>query len=165
MTVSPTGEPGGSPALDLALKAHAGQADKGGAPYILHCLAVAHGAFALALEEARCEEMAFRCYIAGLLHDVVEDSDHTLADIRMVASEEIARAVGLLTKPAGADRAEYMAAVAGHPIARIVKMADLTHNMDLGRIRDPQPRDLERAARYRAEYDALRKRTGEPASG
>lgn len=55
--------------LSLASEAHAGQVDKGGAPYIEHPMRVA----------LRCDTELRRC--AALLHDVLEDTDATEADL------------------------------------------------------------------------------------
>ena len=58
-------------AIEIAARAHAGAVDKGGAPYILHPLRVM---LAQASDEAR---------IVAVLHDVVEDCDVTIDDLRV----------------------------------------------------------------------------------
>jgi (p)ppGpp synthase/HD superfamily hydrolase len=66
-------------AITLAVKIHQGQLDKYGQPYILHPLRVM---FRL---ETELEQMV------GILHDVVEDSDLTFADLRQMGYSEAAR--------------------------------------------------------------------------
>lgn len=112
--------------LSLASEAHAGQVDKGGAPYIEHPMRVA----------LRCDTELRRC--AALLHDVLEDTDATEADlIAAGVGSEVVRVVKALTHGRGLRYDEYMAyirEVAEDPDARAVKMADLRDNMDLSRI-------------------------------
>lgn len=74
-------------ALSVALQAHKGQLDKGGAPYILHPLAVLN----------RVESMDEK--IVAVLHDVIEDTPVTLEQLQELGfSAEIVEAVRLLTK-------------------------------------------------------------------
>jgi (p)ppGpp synthase/HD superfamily hydrolase len=73
--------------------------------------------------------------IAALLHDVIEDCGEAYADIiRREFSAEIAEAVETLTKREDLAYDVYIEAVKNNPIARRVKIADLTHNMNLSRI-------------------------------
>ena len=129
-------------ALILAADKHRGQIDKGGFPYILHPLRVMHR---LGLE-ASAEER-----IVAVLHDVVEDSDVTLADLRRLGfSEPVVEAVDRLTKRPE-EEADYFAAIrraGANPIARRVKIADLTDNLDLSRLPNPSEQDRARIGRY-----------------
>ncbi|MDF2572046.1 MAG: hypothetical protein K0R55_3650 [Sporomusa sp.] len=77
-------------ALLLATKAHAGQVDKAGKPYLLHPIAVAD---MLKAEEEK---------IVALLHDVVEDTSLTLIDLRNEGfPDRIVEAVDAITKRSG----------------------------------------------------------------
>ncbi len=72
---------------------------------------------------------------AALLHDVVEDTDCTLADLRREFPEEVVEVVALLTHGSGADFSledyyQNIRTIKAHPIARKVKLADLMHNSD-----------------------------------
>lgn len=134
-------------AIAIALMAHAGQIDKAGAPYILHPLRVM---LAQTSEAAR---------IAGVLHDVVEDGDGwTLERLRAEGfSPEVVDAVDHLTKREE-ERNDYPAFVrraAANPIARQVKLADLTDNCDLTRIAHPSEQDLARVEKYRQAIAAI----------
>ncbi|MCB9740813.1 MAG: bifunctional (p)ppGpp synthetase/guanosine-3',5'-bis(diphosphate) 3'-pyrophosphohydrolase [Deltaproteobacteria bacterium] len=74
----------------FAAAAHHGQRRKGGGPYFVHPIAVAELVLRLRLDEASV--------CAGLLHDVVEDCDVTLAEIRERFSDDIAHIVDGVTK-------------------------------------------------------------------
>lgn len=124
-------------AIELAARAHAGQVDKAGEPYILHPLRLM---LSVTGENAR---------ITAVLHDIVEDTGTTLADLRAAGfSETVVAAVDALTKRKGETRVEAAARAAANPVARVVKLADVTHNMDLSRIPSPTPKDLDRMKQY-----------------
>lgn len=128
-------------AIELAAKAHAGQVDKGGHPYILHPLRV--------MMDVEGEYVR----MAAVLHDVVEDSVYTVGDlIRLGFPQIVIDAVIALTRPPGMSRMEAAQKAAANPIARVVKMADARDNMDLSRIPSPTKRDYERAAEYQEVY-------------
>jgi (p)ppGpp synthase/HD superfamily hydrolase len=87
--------------------------------------------------------------IVAILHDVVEDSDITLQDLRREGfSEEIVTAVDCLTKREGEPYAQLIARAKVNPTAKAVKLADLRDNMDLRRNRQLKQDDLERLQRY-----------------
>lgn len=126
-------------AIELAAKAHAGQTDKGGHPYILHPLRLM-----LAVQGAEAR-------IAAVLHDIVEDTPVTFDDLRREGfAPEIVEAVRALTKFEGETRVEAATRIARNPIAREVKLADIADNMDLSRIPAPTARDFERLEEYEA---------------
>ena len=131
-------------ALILAAGHHRGQFDKAGKPYILHPLRVMQNLGPGASDDER---------MTALLHDIVEDCDVSFDDLRAQGfSEAVVVAVEHLTKTPDEER-DYMSAirrVALNPIARRVKLADLTDNMDLGRIANPTAKDFERLEKYRA---------------
>lgn len=94
--------------------------------------------------------------IVGLLHDLIEDTPWTLDQLRGEGfPEEIVEAVGLLTKPEGADYLEYVKVIALNPLARQVKLNDLQDNMDLRRVPELKVKDLERVNRYISAYHLL----------
>ena len=131
-------------ALRLAYEAHAGQFDKSGVPYVFHPLHLA--------EQMEDEESI----IAALLHDVVEDTACSLADLRAMGFPEKAlEAVALLTHDPAEPYLSYVARVKENPIARRVKLADLRHNSDLSRIGKVTERDLERVEKYAAAIRLL----------
>ncbi len=132
-------------AIIIAARAHRGMVDKGGAPYILHPLRMM----------LRLKTPAER--IAAVLHDVVEDSDWTLDDLRAAGfSEEIVAAVDHLTRRAGEPYMAFIRRAAAHPVARRVKMADLEDNLDRTRLATITPRDEARLAKYERALALLR---------
>jgi len=108
-------------ALDFAVLKHAGQLRKGGAAYITHPMAVA----AILQEKGYPESYQ----IAGLFHDLLEDTDATVEEIAAIGGPEVLAAVKLLTKEPGYTMADYIARIEKNPMARAVKGADRLHNL------------------------------------
>ena len=132
-------------AIAIAATAHAGQVDKGGAPYILHPLKVM-------LRMSTLEER-----IVAVLHDVVEDCGISLDDLRKEGfSEEVLSAIESVTKMPGESYEDFVERAAQNPIGRVVKLADLEENSDLSRIASPSWEDLERVEKYRRAIGRLR---------
>lgn len=110
-------------ALKIATKAHDGQTDKGGQPYIFHPIRVA----------LNCETEEEK--IVALLHDVVEDTSVTLEDLKAEGfDDDIIKAVKCLTKRKGDDYEDYIVRVGRNLIARHVKIKDLEDNLDVSRL-------------------------------
>jgi len=96
--------------------------------------------------------------ITAVLHDVVEDSAITLDDLAAMGfSEPVLNALALLTHDKETMSYEdYVDALKTNPLARRVKLADLTHNMDIRRLPYPlRRRDLERLQKYRLAWEIL----------
>jgi (p)ppGpp synthase/HD superfamily hydrolase len=126
-------------AIAIAAAAHEGQVDKAGAPYNLHPLRMM---LAVTTPEAR---------MAAVLHDVVEDGDVTLEQLRAEAfPAAVVEAVDALTKREHEedDYEAFIRRAALNPIAREVKLADLRDNADLSRIADPTEKDRARIEKY-----------------
>lgn len=136
-------------AIALAAEVHKHQVDKGNVTYILHPLAVMQRAtdYYIANSDGwRIEDVQ----IAAVLHDVLEDLDANQAwapdrlrdRIYRTFSKEVYTAVDALTKrkpfgttPLGIETyTEYLERVSQNWIARIVKIADLSHNLDAFRL-------------------------------
>ncbi len=112
-------------ALEIACKAHEGQFDKAGKPYIQHPVRVA----------LYCETEDEK--IVALLHDVIEDTSVTISDLRAEGfSEKILDAIEHLTKIEGENYQDFIQRVAENNLATKVKIQDLTDNMDLSRLGD-----------------------------
>ncbi len=102
----------------------------------------------------RVDELHAR--MAAVLHDVVEDTPVTLA--QLIAEgfpHEVVVAVEALTKRPGETRLEAAARAAENPIARVVKLADNAENMDLSRIAHPTEKDFGRLEEYKAVRELL----------
>ncbi len=105
-------------AMKIAYKAHEGQTDALGAPYIFHPARVG----------AAFDTEAEVC--VGLLHDVVEDTEVTIEDLRKAGfTEDILKALSLLTHEKSIPYMDYVASVAENPLARAVKIEDLKDNI------------------------------------
>ena len=132
--------------IQLAAELHEGQVDKGGQPYILHSLHVMN-----AVRDETSDE-AFLC--AAVLHDVIEDTPFeergTIRRAVYAAAGDVAgEAVDALTRGQQESWANYIDRLCHNEIARRVKMADLQHNSDVGRLgRDPEPADDQRCRKY-----------------
>jgi hypothetical protein len=140
-------------AIRVAVAAHAGQADKGGAPYITHPLRL------MAAVDGDGAK------IVAVLHDVVEDTAVTLDDLRREGfSADILAAVDCVTHRRGEPYADYVVRCKGHPLARQAKLADLADNCRLERciLRVERiARDLARIHRCVLSYKYLTDRLSE----
>lgn len=117
-------------AIEIAARTHAGQVDKAGQPYILHPLRLM---LAVTTQHER---------MTAVLHDVVEDTPITLDDLKSEGfPTEVLEAVHALTKTDGESRIAAAKRAAGNTIARTVKLADVTDNMDISRIPQPTEKD------------------------
>lgn len=138
-------------AREVAEVAHATQTDKAGNPYIDHPRRVAH----TLAEDWGCEAQVVA---AGWLHDVVEDTETTLADLLEAGFPvDVVMAVEAVTHRKGESRADFIARAAANPLARQVKLADVLDNADpkrLALIDDEATRERLRA-KYARDLDAL----------
>ena len=138
-------------AIEIAAKAHAGQVDKGGKPYIMHPLRVLLNF---------CETESEAVKICAILHDVVEDTDVTFEVLRAEGfSEEIITALDCLTKRSGESYEDFISRILTNEIACKVKHGDLADNMDLTRIPNPTEKDKERVKKYREAIRFLSSKT------
>jgi (p)ppGpp synthase/HD superfamily hydrolase len=131
-------------AIALARQVHEGQVDKAGKPYLEHVLRV------VSYLDAADDR------IVGALHDVLEKSHMTAADLRRLGyPAPIVHAVACLTKRRGEDYDDYIRRVNQDDIARRVKLADLKDNMDMSRLPSPSAADWERLAKYQRAQQEL----------
>lgn len=131
-------------AISIALTAHAGKLDKGGNVYILHPLRLMN---AMNTPEEK---------IVALLHDVVEDSNITIPQLKEKGFPgKILKAVAVLTKTENQPYENYIAAIKKNPLATKVKLADLKDNMNLTRLKEITEADKLRMKKYKAAYNLL----------
>lgn len=131
-------------AIEIATLAHAGQVDKAGACYIDHPLRVMN----------RLNGDLPR--IVGVLHDVLEDSSWTAVELAAEGfSEEVLEALDAVTRRAGEEYDAFVRRAAGHPVGRLVKLADLADNLDISRIPEPTAEDITRLAKYHRAVASL----------
>ena len=111
-------------AMLYAYRVHDGQFDKGGMPYILHPLAVA--------EMMGDDEDAV---IVALLHDVIEDTSVRAQDLLCAGfDDEVVQSVVSISREPGEPYSAYLDRVKMDRLATKVKIGDLKHNSDLGRL-------------------------------
>ena len=131
-------------ALKLCFEAHKNQTDKAGMPYVFHPFHVA--------EQMPDEKTT----IVALLHDVVEDTSHSLRDIREMGFEsDIVDALARLTHGKNVSYMDYVAKIKENSMARTVKLADLRHNSDLTRLDEINEEALSRVEKYKAAIQLL----------
>ena len=116
---------------EFAAEAHKTQKRRSGEPYIIHPIAVA----TILAKEL---EMTDNTVIAAFLHDVVEDTDHTIEEIQELFGEDVAKLVDAVTKRKKANY-EYSKQVDNYRQilesvhydvrALLIKLTDRLHNM------------------------------------
>lgn len=124
-------------AIVISETAHCGQKDKGGNPYFTHPATVAS-----MVSDTREKIVAY-------LHDIIEDTPVTAEFLmKQGFTRDIIDAVLLLSRDINVEYEEYLLAIKRNPLAKAVKIADLTHNSDLSRIPEPTGKDIERREKY-----------------
>lgn len=131
-------------ALKLCFEAHRDQVDKSEIPYVFHPF---HLAGQMQTEQT---------VIVALLHDVVEDADFTIEDLKNKGfDKEVCDAIELMTHADGVDYLDYVRAIRENPIAKAVKLADLRHNSDLSRLDVVDEKALKRRNTYLEAIEIL----------
>ena len=114
-------------AATISARAHARQLRKDGTPYFCHPVRVAIGV------EGKTEK------IVALLHDVCEDTDTTLEDLRnLTFSDEVIAAVEALTRRHGETYSDFVKRCKKNDIARVVKISDIEDNISDQSALEPQ---------------------------
>ena len=84
------------------------------------------------------------------------DSDCTIEDLKKEGfSADTIEALRLLTHEKSVPYMDYIAALKGNSIARKVKLADLAHNSDIGRLAIVTDKDLKRMEKYQKARNLL----------
>lgn len=108
-------------AKEFATKAHEGQLTETNEPYITHPIWVSNH-----LDNETDK-------VVGLLHDVLEDTNVSLEEIKKEFGDDILKVLKVITKKEDEDYLAYIERVKANDIATRVKIIDLRHNMDLSR--------------------------------
>lgn len=137
--------------IELATQRHNGQLDKGGMPYILHCLKVMH--------YTKSDDLEVKAIAVG--HDLIEDTfPDVLSGQKFLGargfSRRVIEGVMALTKRHNQSYEDYKMQVKANPDAVLVKMADLRHNSDIRRLKGITDKDIERVRRYHEFYLELK---------
>ena len=123
-------------ALRISFNAHKNQLDKSGMPYVYHPFHVA--------EQMKDEYSTS----VALLHDVVEDTDITLDELKSNEfPDDVIEALSLMTHSDDVPYLDYIRNLKDNPIARRVKLADLAHNSDLSRLDVVDEKAVERVTK------------------
>ena len=133
--------------LEIVTRLFNDKEDKGGQPYVIHLLKVYSGVSDY-LEK-----------VCALLHDVVEDTDVSYHDLENVGyNNDVIDILKILTKVKGEDYRNYIERIinSDNIHALNIKLADLRHNMDISRIKNPTSNDYERVSkRYEPAYERI----------
>jgi (p)ppGpp synthase/HD superfamily hydrolase len=124
-----------------------GREDKGGQPYVLHCLKVMHY-----VKSADVEVLQI-----AVGHDLIEDIAHITHAYLLEKgfSLRVADGIQALTKIPGEAPELYMARIKANPDAIRVKLADLRHNFDIRRLKGITQKDFRRMEKYQTMYMEL----------
>lgn len=133
----------------IADKAHAGQVDKAGVSYMVHLANVKtltqwfHGC------GMELEAVAW-------LHDILEDTKTTREELlEQGIPLTVVEAIEAMSHREGENYGDFIKRVKANPLARKVKIADLVHNMDLGRLVKITKKDIERNKMYLGALEKL----------
>ena len=136
-------------AITIASEAFEGKHDKGGVPYVMHCLHVMHGIKHLGVE----------AQIAAVLHDLLEDRPDIWSADKLIEEgfdQHTVAIIVLLTHPKDESYDDYINRVSVSATARAIKMADLRHNSDIHRMKGLTPKDFDRLIKYHKAYAFLK---------
>lgn len=137
--------------LRLVATEFEGKYDKGGYPYVLHCLAV--------MDSVR--HLGYKAMMIGVGHDLLEDTDITSRDLaNMNFNPIVIEGIVAMTHKEGQTYDEYLEQIVNSIFNYYtipVKMGDLRHNMDITRLKDKRPKDFDRLIKYAKAYIMLEK--------
>lgn len=129
-------------AISITAKAFEDKLDKGGQPYILHCLRVMN-----ATKGDECTKCA------SVMHDLVEDTDYTFEQLTKLGfSDKTIGLLHLVTHQKSTDYMEYIKAIAVNNDATEIKLRDLEDNSDITRLKGLGKKDLDRIEKYHRAY-------------
>jgi len=131
-------------AIEIACGAHLGQVDKAGELYVLHPLRL------MFMFQDDVER------IVAVLHDVVEDSEISLDDLKFYGfSEIIIDAVNCLTKKVNESYDDFIVRISSNSLAKKIKIEDIKDNLDLTRMASINEQDLARVKKYHKSLNFL----------
>jgi len=123
-----------------------GKLDKGGKPYILHCLRVMDSVKHLGPEVMQI----------AVAHDLVEDTDVSLSFLKEQGfSDRVVEGIRDLTHDQSVSYDNYIKRLSYNRDAKEVKKADLKDNSDITRLKGLRKKDFERLEKYNRAYQYL----------
>tara|TARA_R110000772_G_scaffold268463_1_gene395651 strand:- start:205 stop:636 length:432 start_codon:yes stop_codon:yes gene_type:complete len=130
-------------AICIVSTAFRNKLDRGGKPYILHCLWV--------MDKVR--HLGTEFMIVAVLHDLIEDTYWNESMLREIGfSSSTLHSVNLLTRFEGESYENYIIGICGDHMAREVKLRDLEHNSKITRLKGISKKDIERMEKYHKSY-------------
>jgi (p)ppGpp synthase/HD superfamily hydrolase len=122
--------------------------DRGGVPYVLHCLKVMH--------YLKSNDEELNCIALG--HDLIEDRPNVtyVQLINMGFSDRIIDGIRAMTKVPGETTDEYMLRIKANKDAIRVKLCDLRHNSDIRRLKGVTAKDVARIEKYHRMFLELK---------
>jgi len=134
---------------DLINKYFDGKLDKGGNPYIKHLHSVANKAYDLAEAIGYSIDDCSKVYQVGLLHDIFEDTDCSERELIVTGfSQEVIESIKAITRLNEIYYFDFIKKVSENKYAKIVKIADLEHNMDITRLKKFGDYEMKRLKKY-----------------
>ena len=131
-------------AFFLCVIKHWKQKDRAGKRYIWHPIRV------------MLNVQGYNEKIVALLHDIVEDTDVTILDLKNLKfSKEVIEAVDVISKKKDQEYFSYLDLIKNNNIAKKVKIEDLKHNSDLKRLKSITQKDIDRTMKYKKALDYL----------
>lgn len=137
-------------AINIASEVFKNKTDKGGHPYMLHCIRVMMGV----------QHLGEEAMIPAVLHDVIEDHPEGIEFAKQMLidagfSPEVILILELLTHRKETEYMSYIRALSVHPIAKAIKISDLRDNSDITRVKDLRQKDFDRLQKYIYAYKYL----------
>lgn len=130
-------------AIKLAAEKFENKKDRGGQPYILHCLRV--------MNNLHTEDEELKCI--AVLHDIYEDTDLEPGDLlKLGFTERVENGVYTLTHLDIHTYDEYIKRVSEVEDATKVKREDLKDNSDITRLKGLRKKDFERVEKYHKAF-------------
>jgi (p)ppGpp synthase/HD superfamily hydrolase len=129
-------------AISITAKAFEKTLDKGGKPYILHCLRV--------MNNVQGDECV-KC--ASVMHDLIEDTDWTFEQLTALGfSDKTIGLLHLLTHQKETSYDDYIKAISVNKEATEIKKRDLEDNCNITRIKGLRKKDFDRIEKYHRAY-------------
>lgn len=136
-----------SKAISITAAAFENKKDKGGKPYILHCLRV--------MNDVDQSDEELMCI--AVMHDLKEDCPEIWCRVMAQFSERIKRAIDILTHDKNIPYDDYIKGIALNENARTVKLADLKDNSNITRLKGLRKKDFDRMEKYHRAFIYLSK--------
>jgi (p)ppGpp synthase/HD superfamily hydrolase len=137
-------------AKEYAKRYHMGQTDKSGVDYFA-------GHVSTVAQKVADAGYGNEYIVVAFLHDVVEDTSATLAEIDLEFGTDVANAVDAMSKRESEEYANYLSRVTNNSMASVVKFYDMEHNSDISRLTTIREKDLKRQEKYKKYMLVLEK--------